>query len=287
MPRTLESALPSTEPAACKNATEPRPKLERAPGVLYPGARGVETGRFAPSAELEPFVEHYWWVRWNVPEPFVSEVLTYPSVHVVFEAETARIVGIVRAKFSRRLEGSGRVCAIKFHPGMFRSFQRQPAFRLTDRTLPLGNELGGPAAELARRLAGLDSELERAKELERIVASVAPPLERDATLARDLVVRIRTDTEMGSVAALAKASGIIPRVLQRLFREYVGVSPKWVIRRFRLQEAADILARGNDNVAAVAARLGYFDQAHFVHDFKAAVGSTPLAYVKRARASSV
>jgi hypothetical protein len=60
-----------------------------------------------------------------------------------------------------------------------------------------------------------------------------------------------------------------PRSLQRLFRRYVGVSPKWVLRRYQLHEAAERIAEGRDGgAAATAPELGYFDQAHFVRDFK-------------------
>jgi AraC-like DNA-binding protein len=71
------------------------------------------------------------------------------------------------------------------------------------------------------------------------------------------------------------------RTLQRLFATYVGVSPKWVIQRYRLHEAAEQLAADPSiNQASLAAELGYSDQAHFVRDFKRIVGMTPAAYAK-------
>src|SRR5947207_836012 len=63
------------------------------------------------------------------------------------------------------------------------------------------------------------------------------------------------------------------RTLQRLFSQYVGVSPKWVIKRYRLHEVAARLAEGEViDSAEIALELGYFDQAHFIKDFKAIVG---------------
>jgi AraC-like DNA-binding protein len=280
------SASQPIAPVACTNATEPRPRLEPSPGVLYPLAQGVTVGRFWPSSELEPFVEHYWWVRWDVQAPSVSEVLSYPCVHVVFEGNSARVVGIVRTRFSRRLEGRGSVFAIKFRPGMFRSLRPEPAWQLTDRTLELGTELGAPAAEIAAALGALPTEFERAKLLDERLRAVAPSAPRDAVLARELVDRVREDSGLLSVAALASIAGLSPRALQRLFRAYVGIGPKWVVRRFRLQEAAERLQKGNETIASVAQSLGYFDQAHFDHDFKAVVGSSPLDYVSRTRQSA-
>ncbi len=75
------------------------------------------------------------------------------------------------------------------------------------------------------------------------------------------------------------------RKLQRLFRRYVGVGPKWVLRRYRLHDGADLLARGQTaELADLALALGYFDQAHFSHEFKEQIGLTPADYAARAQA---
>jgi AraC-like DNA-binding protein len=58
-----------------------------------------------------------------------------------------------------------------------------------------------------------------------------------------------------------------------------------VVQRFRLQEAALRLATTETTVATVAAELGYFDQAHFVRDFKSVVGRTPVDYAREASSS--
>jgi len=85
-----------------------------------------------------------------------------------------------------------------------------------------------------------------------------------------------------SVQAVAERFEIEPRTLQRLFRRHVGVSPKWVLRRLRLHDAQSMLDAGEGcDLAVLAARLGWFDQAHFTRDFRAAVGVPPGAYAAR------
>ena len=72
---------------------------------------------------------------------------------------------------------------------------------------------------------------------------------------------------------------ISERRLQRLFAEYIGVTPKWVIQRYRLQEAIWRLAQPDSpTLASLAQELGFFDQAHFSRKFAALVGNTPLDY---------
>jgi AraC-like DNA-binding protein len=74
-------------------------------------------------------------------------------------------------------------------------------------------------------------------------------------------------------------SGMSVRSLQRLFGDYVGVSPKWVMRRARLHEAA-LRADGGEPVdwAALAIDLGYADQAHLTREFTATIGVPPSRY---------
>ncbi len=71
------------------------------------------------------------------------------------------------------------------------------------------------------------------------------------------------------------------RTLQRLFNRYVGVSAKWVIQRYRLHEAIEEIGRGHRvDWVRLAIELGYFDQAHFIKDFKRFAGRTPHEYAR-------
>jgi AraC-like DNA-binding protein len=78
----------------------------------------------------------------------------------------------------------------------------------------------------------------------------------------------------------ARRRGLSVRRLQRLFLAHVGVGPKWVIRQYRLQEAVEQAADGPLDWAALAADLGYSDQAHLVREFTAVIGVSPAAYAR-------
>uniref|UniRef100_UPI0013C36B0B helix-turn-helix domain-containing protein n=1 Tax=Allorhizocola rhizosphaerae TaxID=1872709 RepID=UPI0013C36B0B len=102
-----------------------------------------------------------------------------------------------------------------------------------------------------------------------------------ATLAGAIAARIAADPGVTRVADLAADFGIGMRRLQRLFADYVGVGPKWVIRRARLHEAAARAAEGADvDWVRLAADLGFTDQAHLTHAFTAIVGVPPARYAK-------
>ena len=95
----------------------------------------------------------------------------------------------------------------------------------------------------------------------------------------DLVSRITADPGLRRVDELSAASGMTARTLQRLFADYVGVSPKWVMRRARLHEAAERADSGEPvDWAELAADLGYADQAHLTRDFTTTLGVSPTRY---------
>ncbi|MFW7270069.1 AraC family transcriptional regulator [Gluconacetobacter sp. Hr-1-5] len=265
---------------ACKNPTKAPPSLDRA--ILSLPA-GIKTGRILPSDELSPAVEHFWWVQWDTEEEQTSEVLSYPSVHVVFEKQEATVVGIVRKKFIRRLHGRGEVFGIKFRPAMFRQFDGTPAHKITDRTFPL--DLFVWDRGVTGKILTCPSMTEKAYHTVAALQLAARATDPQAIHIRDLVEDIRHNSEMRSVSDLIMRSGLTERSLQRLFRDYLGVPPKWVIRRFRLQEASECLAKGQGTIASVAAELGYFDQAHFARDFKSVVGLAPRHFLDKLQAT--
>src|SRR4029078_6545966 len=91
--------------------------------------------------------------------------------------------------------------------------------------------------------------------------------------------RIRDDDRLHRVEQVMRLSPWSARTTQRVFRRYVGVPVKWVLCRYRLQPAALEIERDPDtDFADLAVRLGWYDQAHFINDFRSMLGRTPGAY---------
>ena len=122
------------------------------------------------------------------------------------------------------------------------------------------------------------------------LAAVAPERQPEAEAVAHMVERIAAEPDITQVADLARKLCVGARQLERLFTHYVGVSPKWVIRLYRLHEAAERLTRlpcepGTQagTLAQLAADLGYSDQAHFTRDFRSAAGRPPAKYATECR----
>jgi AraC-like DNA-binding protein len=282
--------------ASWKNATA----LDRAAtrrGILRPAETAARAGlrRDAPvSEELRPFVERYWSVRWDLigRPPFRSEVLSHPSVNVSVESGTeprfgfgmpaVLVHGVVTRRFTVDLTGAGRVTAVKFRPGGFAAFTgARPARNTVE---PLGRELGLSAGRLLADVLAPEDDDDRAAALDAALVPLAPE-PADAYLdLLGVVGAMVEDRELVRVDQVAALGGLSVRSLQRLFAGYVGVSPKAVLARYRLQDAAAAIDAGEvDDLAGLATSLGWFDQAHFSRDFRAVVGVPPSVYLQRAR----
>jgi len=265
------------------NAPGPRGMLHLKAGQSMSGH-----ARYLPARELRPFVEHYWAVRWDLrgQAPQLAETLPHPSVHWVTQVRRSTIQGVLTGRFSRELKDQGRVFGVKFTPGGFYPFLRSPVSGFTDDFLSPGGVFGTEGMVIGRQLRALagmpDSEEQMMDLVERfLLARLPDPDPRLATVA-ECMAAIRSSQDITKVEDVAARFGMSPRSLQRLFSQYVGVSPKWVIKRYRLHEAVERVAAGHPvNWSRLALDLGYFDQTHFIKDFKALVGKSPAEYAKR------
>lgn len=264
-----------------------RLKRGRPSGVLdlRAGQGRFETAQFRPAPELAELVEHHWRVRWHVDEPYVQHTLSNASVHLCVERGNSRIQGVVTGRFTRTLVGTGRVFGVKFRPAGFHPFLGSSLAALADATLPVAAVFGAGGDTLVGRMLELEDDAELVAAAEAFLADRQPPADPNVAEVNRIAARIVADRRITRVDQLVAVTGTGKRTLQRLFSEYVGVSPKWVIQRYRLHEAADRLAEDRDvTLAELALELGYFDQAHFVRDFKAIVGRPPAAYARSAQA---
>jgi AraC-like DNA-binding protein len=262
-----------------------RIKFDKPKGVLKPppGGEGSHYARYHPSPDLQFFVEHYWIVQWDLTgqEPRLQETLPHPSIHVVFQRGSSRVVGVVTGRFSILLEGRDGVFGIKFLPGAFYPFLKSPVSRLTNKVARLADVFDVDVPLLEDAIMSQTGDYKMIELAEAFLRERLPDRDEKLPEVRRIVERILTDREITTVDDVVDRTGMNKRALQRLFSRYVGASPKWVIKRYRLLEAADQLASGHAaDLTRLAIDLGYFDQAHFIKDFKSMVGKSPSEFAK-------
>lgn len=252
-------------------------------GIVDPqaAARRIRLATYPPAAALAPFVEYFWVVEWDRRgcAPETQRVLPYPNAHLVFDLGRSAIHGVVRGAFDRPLTGAGKVLGVRFAPGGLRPFITQPLSTFTDTTIAADALLGMPAAQAEARVLGESDDLAMVAQVQALLLARLPQVDDAALLAARLTAAAAAHNGPASVAQLCENMAIGERRLQRLFANYVGVPPKWVIQRYRLQEAIWRLAQPDaPDLASLAHALGFFDQAHFSRSFAQLVGSTPFDY---------
>lgn len=175
----------------------------------------------------------------------MQRVLQYPVCLIVVEPSSALLVGPSTGLSTRELTGSGWALGTMLQPAAGAML------------------LGGPVSDLTDRAIRLDA---------------VPGLDGSA-----LTTRVRQlldgDPEVHRVGQVCTRFDLSERSLQRLTARRTGLTPKWLIQRRRLHEAAERLASPDPpDLAQVAADLGYADQAHFTRDFRTVTGLTPGEY---------
>jgi AraC-like DNA-binding protein len=239
-----------------------------------------------PSPGLERLVDRHWMARWDLRgrAPFHQELLPHPSINLVAEAEGTRVWGVPTRRHVRVLQGRGWAVGTKFRPGAFTAITGIDAFSLTDGSITVPAMLAdappNPGAGSADDPLGAV-----ARAVEDRLATHAEIDDPALDLVDAIMSSMRDMPPDARVEQLCARHHIAPRTIQRLFRRYVGVSPKWVLKRLRIHQAVEQLAGGPDRPwTELALELGYYDHAHFIRDFRLVTDHSPAEYLQEALA---
>ncbi|GAA0392230.1 AraC family transcriptional regulator [Paenibacillus motobuensis] len=248
---------------------------------LQGGEKRFNLSRLPAAEALSYFVKHYWIVRWNSrdDEPYMQHVVPNPCVNLIVEPGKTMIYAPSTQKFTYPIYGEGLVFGVKFKPGGFYPFLKRPVSRLLNRPLEVSAILDMNGPELEGTILSLGDEQAMAIVMDKLLLSKLPPQDEQVFQINRIIDFIAEEKDLSKVDAVCEHFQIHIRKLQRLFDQYVGISPKWVIRLYRLQNAAEIMdLRMPIDLSQLAMELGYHDQSHFIKDFKAVVGCTPDEY---------
>jgi AraC-like DNA-binding protein len=244
---------------------------------------------------LRAFVECFWTRDPVIPAPLsaappVYRVLPDGCIDIVLgfsgradEPESAMVVGtMTRALVLDATESPECFIGVRFRPAKASLFLALPASELTDLRVSL-DALWRDAPAVRDAVAASTDTVERVRALERVLAArVSSDL---ATGHRDVDEAVRRIVGTGGslgITKLAPALGVTRQHLARRFAQLVGVSPKTfarVVRLGRVVERARAVPPGEPvNWSALAAELGYYDQAHLVDEFRELAGITPAVW---------
>lgn len=247
-------------------------------GTLYP-ERLPDFYRLEPTGPAVSLVRWFWITRWSLAEGEVSrqEVISFPALNLVVENGLVGLAGPTTHADFTELTGSGWAIGALLRPAVVPVFTANPR-SLRDRYEPFEAPdlyAGIEVAMESDTAAGRSAAVERFSSW-LVVRAGEPTAEG---LLANRLSQLAEDPGVHRVGDLAEQLAISERTLQRLARTYIGLSPAALIRRRRLQEAAErIRDDPGADLAALATELGYSDQAHLTNEFGRVLGFTPASY---------
>jgi AraC-like DNA-binding protein len=267
--------------------SEERPSICRQPLNVEEGA--FQLTHHQPAEDLALFVEYYWIVTWDFrgKGSYLAEILPHPRVHLIIAPGQSSVFGVVKGRFSYRYEENGRVFGVRFKPGAVYPLMHMPIAQLTNASLGIKETFGIDGPVLERALLLQADQKVMIESVEQFLRRILPEQDEHGKMIQQILDYIVAHCEITRVEDIVTHFNLSKRTLQRLFHQYIGVNPKWVIQHYRLHEVARRLAVG-DRVdwVQLALDLGYCDQAHFSRAFKAMVGKAPAEYAKTVGAGS-
>lgn len=186
-----------------------------------------------------------------------------------------------------RLKVKGKVDAlgVRFKPGKGMALFAMPLAEVVDVQASACDIIPHfPANQLAERLAPLNTPA-RVQLLEQQLQRLLS-LDFGAQRSFDAAVsRIQLADGQHPIQHLFENMNLGQRQLERQFSRWLGISPKQFSRLQRIRLARDLLKapKHTESLTDLALQAGYYDQAHFIHEFKQVVGLTPGQYQKRKR----
>ncbi|WP_431844196.1 helix-turn-helix domain-containing protein [Calidifontibacter indicus] len=252
--------------------------FDRSRGVLFP-SRLPAFHRLAPPQTAEDLVQWFWIPEWNLDPGVVSRqtVVSYPAVNLVVEPHGVSLVGATTRMSERILRGSGWAVGALLRPAAVRTLTAD-ASSLVDTEQPLSapalhDQVGAAMGSASNwREEAVDV---FARWLSARVGEVSSVARHANMMPEVLIGEGGANTPAEAAARLA----VSLRTLQRMTHRYIGLPPAAIIRRRRLQDAAQLVReQPNVSLATIAADLGYTDHAHLTSDFSSVLGFTPSGY---------
>lgn len=165
--------------------------------------------------------------------------------------------------------GKTGIFSVRFQPDGFLPIASIPIKEMENTAVSLERLFGEEGTGIEQKILNAGSTEERIKLVETFLLARLSARETIDQVVRSTVETILTANGQLSIDELLKRSGIYRRQLERKFSAAIGLSPKQLSRTIRLQATLKmLLGRKFPNLTALAYENEYYDQAHFIKEFK-------------------
>jgi len=248
---------------------------------------------FQPCTDLSAFVKFYWTLEVpfdpNNQNPdgciemtfnLEDKIKRYLSENEFIIHPNAMVMGQRTKSYFIEPLGNVNSFAICFYPYGFANFVSAPLENLVDAETPIESLFGEVVAkELEQKIFQAINTQERIGIIETFLLNRLNQNKTIENLVKTTVDALLDTNGSTSIHQILKEDLSKRRQLERNFKKQIGISPKQLGKVLRLQTALKIVLKGDQNLTNIAYESEYFDQAHFIKDFKEFIGTTPKEFL--------
>jgi AraC-like DNA-binding protein len=247
--------------------------------------------RIEAHSKLHQFIECYWMMQSEDPIPRLEKIIPDGFTELIFNygdlykaktnnswhLQTANLLaGQIKSYFYLENTGKTGSVAVKFKPAALTQLFGLNMGIYVDQIIDLDTFDNERLRCLQNKLLPYQGEQESRQILDNYFISLIPeatnnPLEHVLEL-------IFSKNGMLTVNEMTIAAHLGERQLERLFKRYIGLSPKYYARIIRFNYIFQLIKSKKSSWADIVYQSGYYDQSHFIRDFKAFTGEDPSSY---------
>lgn len=258
----------------------------------------MEFRHFFPSDILKPYIRHYYIFESDGDIEFEDIVFPSGDMEVIFNLGGGVWESSVNDKFLKnpsielwgqitkplaiKSRGKHTMLGIKFFPHSAAYFLKDEIAKFNNQIVDLYDIIGKPIKTLHNQLLETSDMDKRIALLENFFLKILIANEKKSfkiDKVADILTSIKKDPTENNIGNIASQHGISTRYLHKLIFQHTGLAPTSFNKIKRFQISLKLLAKNEQPLTAIAYHCGYFDQSHFIRDFKAFTGLTPSAYL--------
>jgi len=252
-----------------------------------------------PNKFLEQYVKCYYSLEYEHGSNVVDHAFATGCVEVMFTLEGSlwetkadkpgsefvktspiEVWGQILKPLIFRIPGYSKVFGIRFHPAAAAIFLNEDVSNLNDQVLELQSVVGNNANDLHSKLQEAKSDEVRIQLTDSYLLNeiAQSRLINKVDLVQQVMNELTKKDFFDNIENVAERHGITSRYLQKLFVQQTGLSPKLYSKINRFQNSVVLLGQKDLSLTSIAYSCGYFDQSHFIREFKSFTGFAPSAF---------
>ncbi|MDB5275777.1 MAG: hypothetical protein JWR61_732 [Ferruginibacter sp.] len=259
----------------------------------------MEFKYFSPSDILKPYIRHYYIFESDSDVEFEDTVFPSGGMEIIFnlgegtwessvenqffKTPQIELWGQITKPLAIRSKGRHTMLGIKFFTHSAAYFLNDEIRVFNDHVSDLYDIIGNPVKILHSILLETKDISKRIELIEifllkRLIANEKKSFRIDKVA--NILTSIKKDPAENNLSNIASKHGITPRYLHKLIYQNTGLSPTSFNKINRFQFSLKLIAKNEQPFTSIAYDCGYFDQSHFIRDFKSFTGVTPSAYLE-------